>query len=1276
MAQQRDSSPPPDTSIAVIGMAARFPGALDVREFWNNLVAGVESVTIAKAPKDHVAAAGVVDGIELFDAGLFGCTAGEAEEMDPQYRLFLECAWSALEAAGYAPRAKPLHAAVFGGASFSTYLLSHLLPAATGRGGRILDRLFGFASDFLATRVAYKLDLTGPAVTVQTGCSTSLVAVHFACQALLAGECDLALAGGAGLTLPQLAPYLYQEGGILSADGHCRTFDARSTGTVPGNGAGIVVLKRLADAVTDGDPIRAVVLGTAINNDGNSKAGFAAPSVDGQARAISDALAISGVSATDVSYIEAHGTATPLGDPIEIAALKQVFAGAPRASCGIGSVKTNIGHLDAAAGVAGFIKTVLALEHRVLPPSLHFASPNPLLEIEDSPFFVVSEGRAWRGAGPLRAGVSSFGIGGTNAHVVLQEPPVRHEQRARRRDEVIVVSARTPGSLERISEDLAAYLRGSDAPLADIAHTLQTGRVRFGARRYVVGSDNRAVSEALMRPSAARGPAELDRDELDDREAAFVFPGGGVQRVNMAAELLEEQRFSAAFDECAVVVRGLIGTDLRTTVFAGPDDLDARSRELASPLLSQVAIFACDWAIAQQWLAWGVVPNVLLGHSLGEYVAACLAGVFSLEAALRLVVARGRILERLPPSAMVSLLTGPEQAEPFIRGKLSIAAINGPRTCVVAGPELEVAALETTLAAEGIEFRRLRYSRASHSPLLDPHLGAFEELVAECAPKAPRIRVVSSVTGTWLTPVDATDPAYWRRQFREPVRFSDAISTLLSSGRRVVIEAGPGETLSALIRQHPAAASGAIVTTLPTSTPRRPLEAVGEAWLAGVPIDWQRFRDGEARCRIALPTYSFDRERHWVEAACADATMVRAPAQAPQQAPSATQVMIHPEPARTAAPARSHTERELVACFRELFRIDDIGIHDNFFALGGDSLLATRLMAFIARRCDTRLPLKAIAEAPTIAALAERIHGPASSTELGSSCLVRLQDGEGTPVFFVHAGGGHAMFYRDLARAIDPDRPMYGFESQGLDGREPLHGSIEDMASHYVELAHSIAPSGPYLLAGASLGGIIAYEMARQLSANGHAVPVCALLDAPGPSYFPEISADDAMVLAFYVGRLVAIRPEQLRALTPDAQLERVLEEARRAGVELPFSDVATGRQLMAVWKNNLEAMVRYSAPAWPDGEVQFYSAAERDERLPLHLELAWIGRCVVRVEVTPGDHHTMVMPPHSTTLAARIRDRIELAEQLPVGPAARGMVTSDRQVQTPPRALTRSSRR
>ncbi|HEU4727068.1 MAG TPA: type I polyketide synthase, partial [Kofleriaceae bacterium] len=699
-----------DLAIAVVGMALRFPGARDPDRLWDNLAAGVESISIGPAPRGHVTAAGVLDDIDAFDAGFFRTTRAEAEQMDPQHRLFLETAWSALEAAGHAPRGGALRAGVYAGCSISTYLLSNVLPHADEHGIGALELILGSVGDFLATRVAYKLNLTGPAMTVQSGCSTSLVAVHLACQALLSGECDLALAGAASIRVPQLAPQRVQDGGVLAPDGHCRAFDAGAAGTVTGHGVGVVVLRRLADALADGDPIRAVILGTAINNDGSAKTGFAAPSVTGQAAVIREALAMAGVSPRTISYVEAHGTATPLGDPIEIAALRRVFAGAPPGSCGVGSVKTNLGHLDAAAGIAGLIKTVLALEHRRLPPSLHFASPNPRLELEGSPFRVVAAPEPWRGPRPLRAGVSAYAVGGTNAHVVLEEAPApAPSDPPRPGGELIVVSARTEAALERATAELADHLaRTADpvgASLGDVAHTLQVGRAPLGCRRFVVARDLEAAAARLRAGDGRRAAI----DPAVRRSAVLAFPGSGVQRVHMGAELAAEPAFREAIDRCAELLRPATGTDLRDIMFASAGRLDEMAAEIDRPWWSQLAIFACDFAIAQQWRAWGVEPEALLGHSLGEYVAACLAGVFSLEDALALVVARARLFEAMAPGGMVSVLAPAGELEPLLGDALALAAINGPASCVVSGPLEPLAALEAALAARGVPHRRLRY---------------------------------------------------------------------------------------------------------------------------------------------------------------------------------------------------------------------------------------------------------------------------------------------------------------------------------------------------------------------------------------------------------------------------------------------------------------------------------------------------------------------------------------------------------------------------------------
>jgi len=1277
-----------DMAIAVVGLALRFPGARDAAALWQNLAAGIESITIGEAPEGHVAAAGVLDEIDAFDASFFRYTRPEAEQMDPQHRLFLETAWAALEAAGHAPRGTAVRAGVYAGCTASTYLLSNVLPRAAADGIGALELTLGSAGDFLATRVAYKLNLTGPAITVQTACSTSLVAVHLACQALLAGECDLALAGGASIRVPQLAAQRYQAGGALSPDGHCRAFDAGAAGTVAASGVGVVVLKRLSDALADRDPIRAVILGTAINNDGSAKTGFTAPSVSGQAAAIREALSMAGVAPHAISYVEAHGTATPLGDPIEVAALKRVFAGTPPRSCGLGSVKTNLGHLDAAAGIAGLIKTVLALEHQLLPPSLHFVQPNPGLGLDDSPFFVVAAPTAWRGPVPLRAGVSASGIGGTNAHVVLEQPPAVTSDPPRRVSELILVSARTPAALDRITAALADHLGDCADPLADVAHTLQVGRARFGARRFVVASDHQGAAASLRADEGHR----TEHAAVERRGAVFVFPGSGVQRVNMGVELLAEPAFREAIGRCAELLGPEVGGDLRDVMFAGADREAAMVVELDRPWWSQLAIFACDWAIAQQWLAWGVRPEALLGHSLGEYVAACLAGVFSLEDALALVVARARLFEAMPAGGMVSILAAPGDVAPLCGEALSLAAVNGPASCVVSGPDPELASLEAALATRGVSFRRLRTQRAMHSAMLDPYLPGFARAVERVRLRPPALPVASCVTGRWLAAADATDQAYWCRHLRQTVQFSDALACLLAGGSRAVIEAGPAATLTALARQHPASTGHQMIATLP-ATPghsRVGVAALGEAWLAGVDIDWERFRAGERRRRVVLPTYSFERDRYWLEAAVPPA----APAGAERRvtAPSSWSPVPAQETRTPAlapnAPTEStdstelteltELEQALAACFHDLFRAGQIGLDDDFFALGGDSLLGLRLLAQIERRLGSGLALKDLVEAPTVRALAARIapnrgaggaagHGgpagpgdPAGLASLAglarpAGSLVTLHPGSrGAPVFFLHAVGGHVVFYRELARAIDPGRAAYGVPAQGLEDGQRCHRTVEDMAAHYLAQVRSVAPRGPYLLVGSSFGGVIAYELGRRLSLEGHAVPLCALLDSPGPGYLPPPFADEAEEVAEFVRDWLAIAPERLRGGSVAEKLRRVLDEAARGDVPIGFSRVDEGLRLLAVWRANIEALRSYDAPAWPHGELQYVRAAERDPRNTSHPELAWIGRCArVTVEVAPGGHTSMLLPPHAESLGARLRAYLErgrAAIDLPMG--------------------------
>jgi acyl transferase domain-containing protein/SAM-dependent methyltransferase/acyl carrier protein len=866
--------------VAIIGMACRFPGAADTESFWRNLCAGTESIrlltdaeliaagvdsTLLNDPQ-YVKAAATLDGIDRFDAAFFGFAAHEADVTDPQHRLFLECAWEALERAGYAGPARPERIGVFAGCGMNAYLLHH---AAAFRAAMQTVGDFPIAigndKDFLATRTAYKFDLHGPAFTVNTACSTSLVAVQLACQSLLTYQSDMVLAGAASVQIPHGVGYRYQEGGIVSADGHCRAFDAEAGGTVGGSGAGAVVLKRLSDALADGDHIHAVIRAAAINNDGAGKVGFTAPSVAGQAEVIRAAQELAGIRPDSIGYVEAHGTATALGDPIEIAALTEVFdRGAGPGTCLIGSVKTNLGHLDTVAGLAGLIKTVLALEQGRIPPSLHFTRPNPRIDFAAGPFRVATALSDWPARPtPRRAGVSSFGIGGTNAHVVLEEAPPRPAAPAPAVPswQVLPLSARTPEALAEAARRLADHLEGRPGlSLADVAFTLQVGRKPFERRRSIVA---RTVSEAV---AALRAPDDGTRLGEKLPAVAFLFPGQGAQRPGMAAGLYAAAPvFRAELDRCCALATPLLGTDLRALLIdAGAPAGAERLRDTA---LAQPALFAFSYALARQWQAWGVQPDALIGHSLGEYVAACLAGVFDLESAVALVVQRGRLMQALPPGAMLAVPLGAEQAGELIGGTVALAVVNGPNQIVLSGPVAAIEAVQATLAARGVGAQRLETSHAFHSAMMEPILGDFAAAVAAARPQAPRLPVVSNLTGTWLTAAEATDPAYWVAHLRQTVRFGDGLAVLLAQDGRVLLEVGPGRTLAGLVRRHPGRrASQEMLANDGADAVQGVLQTLGRLWQAGIAVDWPALHGGAQRCRVPLPTYAFDRRRHWIAA--------------------------------------------------------------------------------------------------------------------------------------------------------------------------------------------------------------------------------------------------------------------------------------------------------------------------------------------------------------------------------------------------------------------------
>jgi non-ribosomal peptide synthase protein (TIGR01720 family) len=874
--------------IAIIGMSGRFPGAANIAQFWQHLCAGVESISWFTDEEmiqdgvslDHmqfpnlVKAGAVLDNVTDFDAGFFGYTPKEAEIMDPQQRLFLETAWEALEHAGYNVDSYKGWVGVYGGVGINSYMINNLLPSGLLDDPSIsLQLATANDRDYVTTRISYKLNLKGPSINVQTACSTAMVAVHLACQALLNYQCDMALAGGASVRAPQKGGYLYHEGGMYAADGRVHAFDADANGTVFSSGVGMVVLKRLSEALADGDQIYAVVKGTAINNDGALKVGFTAPSIEGQSDVLKMAQGTAMVHPETISYIEAHGTGTPLGDPIEIAALTQIFRKQTDKLqfCAIGSAKTNIGHTGAAAGAVGLIKTVMALHHRKLPPSLHFKTPNPKIDFASSPFYVNTSLQDWTGTAPLRAGVSSFGVGGTNAHIIVEEAPVVDPSGPSRRRQLLMLSARSEAALEQATTNLVGQLqREPEANLADVTYTLQVGRKVFNHRRMLVCDD---VADAVAALEERNPKRVLSRHTMtSDPPLVFLFSGQGAQYVNMARDLYQtESVFRAAVDRCAIALTPKLGFDLRDVLYPVAGQEAMATDRLMQTGVTQPALFVIEYALAKLLMAWGIQPSALIGHSIGEYVAATLAGVFSLENALSLVAARGRLMQSLSAGAMLTVPLAEHQVQPLLGNLLSLAAINSPTRCVVSGPSEAVAALEQDLLAQGIDCRRLHTSHAFHSLMMEPILESFMECFADITLNAPTLPYISNVSGTWITADQATSPVYWAQHLRHTVRFADGLKELLQKSACVLLEVGPGQTLGTLVRQHPAKTEDHVVL----SSLRHPndqqlddgflLSTLGQLWLAGVQIDWSSFYADERRHRIALPTYPFERQRYWID---------------------------------------------------------------------------------------------------------------------------------------------------------------------------------------------------------------------------------------------------------------------------------------------------------------------------------------------------------------------------------------------------------------------------
>lgn len=990
----------PDDAIAIVGLAGRFPGADDVGHFWTNVRGGVTSISRfsdaeledsfppeVRNASNFVRARPILKGVDLFDAAFFGMLPREAAMTDPQHRLLLECAWAALEDAGHDPMRFAGAVGVFAGSSMSTYLLTHVLAErldpdrfASDYQVGSYDALLGALPDTLATRIAYKLNLRGPAITVQSACSTSLLAIAEACQSLLLFQSDMALAGGVSITFPQKRGYLHQEGGMVSPDGICRPFDDDAGGTIFGDGAAMVVLKRLADAIDDRNHIYAVIRGSAVNNDGSDKVGFTAPSVRGQAEVIASALAAAAVEPESIGYVECHGTATPLGDPIEFSGLVRGF-GSGRVDdpyCALGSAKANVGHLDAAAGAVGLIKAALALHHHEIPPLANFRRPNRHIDLAGSPFYFPTAPVAWpQGRTPRRAGVSSFGVGGTNVHVVLEEaPPVAPRQPAALRRHVLPLSARNDAALAAAATALADHLASaSDTAIEDVAYTLQVGRRTFERRAAVACASREQAIEALraLAPPASRSaPKAGEKTPL-----VFLFPGQGAQYPGMARPLHRDHpSFRATIDDGIAIAAPIVGDGLRAQL------LDPEATGGEATLLAQPALFIFEYALARLWMSWGFEPDAMVGHSVGEFVAACLAGVFSFEEGCRLVATRAQLMQDMAPGAMLAVRLPEPELKAELGGALDIAAINAPSLCVASGPVAEIEALNERLTARGVACRRLSVSHAFHSRALDPVLDEIESAAASVSLSPPRIPIASCVTGDWIGG-QATDPKYWSRHGRAPVRFAAALSTAVGDDPAFLLEVGPGRTLSALAAQAVDRRKlQGVAASLEDVRSEDLSDALTALWTAGFTPNWEAMT-GAAGRRVSLPTYRFQRTRHWIERSGVRRVAVPEAAQAPSM-PQAELPVVEP------ASSGAGIQAEIIAILEELSGISGIDPQETFLALGFDSLLLGQVARALEKKFRTKITFRQLLnDMPTVARLAAHLESTLSSEPMRRAAAVR-----------------------------------------------------------------------------------------------------------------------------------------------------------------------------------------------------------------------------------------------------------------------------------------------
>ena len=1253
-----------DEAVAVIGFSGRFPQAANVEEYWQNLCQGVECLstfsdeeclangvdpellTNPNFRKVH----GVLENPEWFDAHFFDVTPREARILDPQHRIFLEGAWEAFEHAGYASENYDGRVGVYGGTSFSTYLLRNILPNNLVR-FQTIDRLemaLTNHKDTMPMRASFHMNLTGPSLSVGTTCSTSIVAVHLACQSLLNYESDMSLAGASFHRTPAKEGYLFQEGMIYSPDGHIRTFDADSKGIVTGAGMGVVVLKRLSEALEDRDTIYSVIKASALNNDGSTKIGYTAPSSEGQAISIAEAMKIAGFKAESVGYVEAHGTGTELGDPIELEALQKAFRytsddpdNLASHECMVGSAKPNIGHLNHAAGMAGLIKAVKALHHKKLPPNINFSKPNPKIDWENSPFYVNTELKDWEHdkETPRRAGVSAFGIGGTNGHISMEEAPEQEATSSTRRWQLLPMSCKTATALEMATQNLLQHCQQNPTQdLGDIANTLQVGRTSFNCRRFAVCDSEANPVDVLSDPSQLHsGMVGHER-----RSPAFMFSGQGSQYPDMGKALYEtEPAFKEIIDHCDTVLKECADIDLLGLLYGGETlSAEDRSGRLEQTANAQPALFAVEYAIARMLIEWGVEPAAMIGHSIGEYVAACVAGVLSLEDALFLVAKRGQLMQSVPTGSMLAVSLSEADAKPWIESdeSLCIAVVNAPEMTVIAGPDNSIDKLIAALDEKAVASTRLHTSHAFHSSMMQPIVESFSELVSGITLNAPDMPYVSNVSGDWITEEQATSPEYWATHLRHAVKFSDGINTLLEKENYQLIEIGPGRALATFAIQHDLdEQSIAPLTTLPgakqaneTASDEFLLNTIGKLWVQGISIHWPSYQSDQSSYHIALPTYPFEREFYWIAGpkpgegygnqpqgtlsmlAGVDSGIDEQVAMALEVKREAREQAQEAFQGHGRIAPRDIKEETIATVWKQALGIEDVGIHDNYFELGGSSLLASQIAAKLSDLFDAEVSIDAIVSAPTIEQLALRIEVDNSQIKVEApkntnaaetktsqherNILIKLRGDNGaeesTPLFLFPAIDGQAMIYNDLSSSLDGDFAIYAFQAPGLNGGENIPDSIEATARYYLEIVQRKQSHGPYRLGGSSFGGAVAYEVSQQLVAQGEVVELLFMMDTPLAGKGVSGWTTQANVLAFIAKNTLRLNDD---SLTAEALAGLDETESLSRVVEAYGSKALSAEQLghwVSVFQRNNQSLKSYQPKPYI-GEMLYFKAEQ-----------------------------------------------------------------------------------